>query len=226
MTDETVECFNCGRANPEWAQVCRSCGVPLRHGQARVAPTGRFPTDRNSLVSIGAVLATILAAVVLGIFVSGLNPSDPSAVLATPSPSPSAEPSVEATASAAPTETPEPTPVPLPGTLTFGTAIDDEGRITDRAQTFRPAMTFAYSLEMPEGFGASQIENEIRRLDDARTVVLPREGVGVDPDATVYGFVVGNAQNFITAFGPGLYVWRVFVDDELVASKRFRLSEG
>jgi hypothetical protein len=24
MTEETVDCFNCGRANPEWAQVCRS----------------------------------------------------------------------------------------------------------------------------------------------------------------------------------------------------------
>ena len=42
MTDETVDCFNCGRANPAWAQVCRSCGVPLRHGEARVAPTGRI----------------------------------------------------------------------------------------------------------------------------------------------------------------------------------------
>ena len=48
-TDETVDCYNCGRSNPEWAQVCRSCGVPLRHGQARVVPTGRIPTDRNSL---------------------------------------------------------------------------------------------------------------------------------------------------------------------------------
>ena len=44
--DETVDCFNCGRANPEWAQVCRSCGVALRHGEERVVPTGIPRMDR------------------------------------------------------------------------------------------------------------------------------------------------------------------------------------
>jgi len=78
MTEETVDCFNCGRANPEWAQVCRSCGVALRHGEARVVPTGRFPGDRDSLISIAAVIGTIIGALLLGLFVSGLNPIDPS----------------------------------------------------------------------------------------------------------------------------------------------------
>ena len=59
-----------GRANPEWAQVCRSCGVALRQGEARIAPTGRFPTDQASLISIGAVIGTILLAVLLGLGLS------------------------------------------------------------------------------------------------------------------------------------------------------------
>ena len=100
-TDETVDCYNCGRSNPEWAQVCRSCGVPLRHGQARVVPTGRIPTDTNSLLSIAAVIGVILGAVVLGIFLSSLNPTDPlvgeGAPTPTATPSPSAEPTRRAT---------------------------------------------------------------------------------------------------------------------------------
>ena len=56
MTDETVDCFNCGSSNPAWAQVCRSCGVVLRHGETRIGPAERIPTDRDSLVSIAAVI--------------------------------------------------------------------------------------------------------------------------------------------------------------------------
>ena len=60
MTGDSVECFNCGRANPSWAQVCRSCGVPMRPGGAgSKPPASRLPTDRDSLFSIGAALATI-----------------------------------------------------------------------------------------------------------------------------------------------------------------------
>lgn len=228
MTDETVECFNCGRANPEWAQVCRSCGVPLRHGQANAVPTGRFPTDRNSLVSIGAVIATILAAVVLGVFVSSLNPSDPSLALATPSPSATPVATPEASETPVATETPVPTatPVPLPGTLAFGSSLDADSRVVEEVETFTPSITFAYSVEMPDGFGAPRIFNEVVRVDEARTVVLPKEGVGVDPAATVFGYVVGPAGNFVTAWGSGEYSWRVYVNDVLVATKRFRLADG
>jgi hypothetical protein len=90
MTDETVDCFNCGRANPEWAQVCRSCGVVLRHGEERVVPAGPFPTDQSSLVSIGAVIGTILAAVLIGLFVSNFGGEpDPAVGQASATPSPS-----------------------------------------------------------------------------------------------------------------------------------------
>ena len=227
MTDETVECFNCGRANPEWAQVCRSCGVPLRHGQTNAAPAGPFPTDRNSLISIGSVIGTILAAVLLGVFISSLNPSDPSLALATPSPSPTPEATVEPSETPVPaaSATPAPTPVPLPGTLAFGNELDADGRVVQEVETFTPSMTFAYSVEVADGFGAAQIFNEVVRVDDARTVVLEREGVGVNAEATVFGYVIGPAGNFVTAWGPGQYAWRVYIGDELVATKRFHLAD-
>jgi len=228
MTDETVECFNCGRANPEWAQVCRSCGVPLRHGQSNAAPVGRFPTDRNSLISIGAVVGTILAAVLVGVFVSSLNPSDPSAALATPTPSPTPEATAEPSETPLPTEAASaaPTPVPLAGTLTFGSELDADGRVTEEVETFTPSMTFAYSVEVADGFGTNQIFNEVVRVDDDLTVVLPREGVGVNAEETVFGYVVGPASNFVTQWGPGEYAWRVYIGEELVARKRFRLADG
>ena len=127
MTEETVDCFNCGRANPEWAQVCRSCGVALRHGQARIVPTGRYPTDRDSLISIVAVIGTILLAVVLGLFISSLDPSEPTVGEASPTPSPTRHGrlprrsrSVAPSASVSVAPTPSPTPA-LPGTVVFGT---------------------------------------------------------------------------------------------------------
>ena len=112
MTDESVDCFNCGRSNPEWAQVCRSCGVALRHGEARIVPTGRFPTDRDSLISMGAVIGTILAAVIVGLFLSSLNSTDPTVGEATP--------------------TPSPTPLPTPPPASIAPSVErDRGSDTD-----------------------------------------------------------------------------------------------
>jgi hypothetical protein len=239
MTDETVDCYNCGRANPEWAQVCRSCGVPLRHGEARVVPTGRIPTDQGSLISIAAVVGTILLAVVIGIFVSNLNPTDPSVGQGTPSPSvdpsaassgepsvaPSVDPSVAASAApSAPAATPTPA---LAGTLAFGESIDGNGRIATPVDTFTPNMNFAYSVSVPGGFGEPQIWNEVVRLGEGDpVVVLEREAVTVDPAAETFGYVIGQAQIFISAWGPGEYEWRVYVGDEVVARGPFRLAEG
>jgi hypothetical protein len=234
MTDETVECFNCGRANPEWAQVCRSCGVPLRHGQTRVAPAGRFPTDRDSLLSIGAVIGTILAAVVLGIFVSGLNPSDPSLALATPTPSPSAEPSIDASGSAAPTDTPAPTPSAtpaLPATVVFGTELDADRQVIDPVDTFTPGMTFAHSITSSEPFGSETIGEEIVRINedgsDGDQIVAPSGNqLAVNPGSRTAGFVAGDAANFVRDWGPGIYEMRVYVGETLIARGQFRLAEG
>jgi len=225
-TDETVDCYNCGRSNPEWAQVCRSCGVPLRHGQARVVPTGRIPTDTNSLISIAAVIGVILGAVVLGIFLSSLNPTDPvlgGAPTPTATPSPSAEPTA-----APPSKTPKPTPKPtpaLPGTIAFGSELDANRQVTSPVETFTPPTAFAYSVSFPDA--VSVIENEIAKVDDdGETIVLPRQSVTINPPAPSFGYVVGTAGDFLGQWGPGDFEWRVYVDGSVAARGRFRYSEG
>lgn len=238
MTDETVDCFNCGRANPEWAQVCRSCGVVLRHGEERVAPTGPVPTDQASLVSIAAVIATIVGALLIGLFVSGLDPTDPAVAVATPTPTPTMTvepseepvPSVSAAASAPPASaapaSASAAPA-LPGTMAFGTALDDNRQVSEPAETFLPPDTFAYSVTLPGGFGADAIENEIIKLSgESETVVLPRQSVGVAPDSETFGYVIGNAGDFLGQWGPGEFQWRVYVGGEVVAIGSFRFAEG
>jgi hypothetical protein len=228
MTDETVDCFNCGRENPEWAQVCRSCGVTLRHGEARTAATDRFPTDQASLISIGAVLGTIVLAVVLGLFISGLNSSEPTVGQPTATPEPSIEATPEPTPTPVPTETPEPTPEPTPelrGTLAFGTGLDDARNVTGATDTFTPSSTFAYSVSIPGGLGTVQMRNEISRTSDPPEVVSD-EAFDVDPAAEVIGYTLGSASGFVSDWGPGEYVWRVYAGDELVAEAPFRLAEG
>ncbi|HEY6608841.1 MAG TPA: hypothetical protein VI277_06560 [Candidatus Limnocylindria bacterium] len=234
MTDASVECFNCGRANPEWAQVCRSCGVPLRRGRERTAPSGRLPTDRESLLSMAAVLGTILGAVVIGVIIAGLNPTQPSVGLATPTPLATVEPTQappSVAPSIAPTATPEPTPVPLPATVVFGQALDDNRQVIAPVETFTPGMTWAHSISSTQPFGAAVIGEEVTRLNedgtDAETIVNQAQNqLGVDPAATSTGFVAGPAANFIRDWGPGLYVLRVYVNDELIGEGTFRLAEG
>ncbi len=228
MTDETVECFNCGASNPEWAQVCRSCGVALRHGEARIVPTERIPTDRDSLISLAAVIGTILAALLVGLFIAGLNPTEPTVGRATPTPSPTPAPTIAPTPTPVPTDTPAPTPSPtaaLPGAVTFGTALAADGTISEPTDTFTPSSNIAYSISMPGTFGASQFENEVVRADSGE-VVLAREGIPVDPSATVFGYSIGSAASLIAAWGPGEYVWQVYVNDAVVARGAFRFAEG
>jgi hypothetical protein len=228
-TDETVDCYNCGRSNPEWAQVCRSCGVTLRHGQARTVPTGRIPTDPASLISIGAVIGVILGAVVLGIFISSLNPTDPLVGEGAPTPTASPSPTPEATV-AAPTETPAPTPSPtpaLPGTIAFGSSLDGNRQVVTPVETFTPPLAFAYSVSMTEAFGANAIENEIAKLsDDGETIVLPRQSVAVDPAGSSFGYVIGTAGSFLGPWGPGEFEWRVYLNGSVVARGTFRYAEG
>ncbi len=238
MTEETVDCFNCGRANPEWAQVCRSCGVSLRHGQARVVPAGRYPTDRDSLLSIGAAIGTIVAALVIGLFLSTLNPTDPTVgAEVTPSPSPTATPtdpteapSVEPSASESVAPTPSPTPS-LPGTVVFGSELDGNRQVVTVVDTFTPGTVFAHSISSTEPFGAATIGEQVVRLNDDGTegeeiVAAAGNQLGVDPAATTAGFVAGDAANFVRDWGPGVYEMRIFVGDTVIARGQFRLAEG
>ena len=236
MTDETVECFNCGRPNPSWAQVCRFCGVPMRHGEARTTPTGPFPTDRDSLVSIGAVVATIVAAVILGVFLANLNPTDPSVGISSPSPfaeEPIPEPT--GTLSTLPTATPPPpaeTPVPtpaLPGTVAFGTGISG-GQIQEQTDTFTPGMTFAHVITMSQPFGVGAVGEQVVAVADDGTeteVVSAAENqLNVDPTAMTAGVVCCQAEELIAELGPGNFALRVYRDQELIAEGRFVLAEG
>jgi hypothetical protein len=235
VTDETVDCFNCGRANPEWAQVCRSCGVVLRHGQARIVPTGRFPTDRDSLISIGAVIGTIFAALLLGLFVSSLNPIDPTVGAApsptpSPTPIPSVAPSVVPSASASVAPVPSPTPA-LPGTLVFGTELDGSKQVVDPLDTFTPGMTFAHSITSTQPFGVALIGEQVVRVNDDGTegeeiVAAAGNQLRVDPASSSDGFVGPDAGAFISDWGPGLYELRVYTGDILIAKGQFRLAEG
>jgi hypothetical protein len=234
MTDETVDCFNCGRANPEWAQVCRSCGVALRHGESRIVPTGRFPTDRDSAISIAAVIGTIIGALLLGLFVSSLNPTEPEVGEATPSPSPSvivsATPSVAASASESVAPTPTPTPA-LPGTVVFGTELDANNQVVEPVETFTPGMVFAHSISTTAPFGAATIGEEIVRVNEDGTagdqLVAPGGNqLSVNPEATTAGFVATDAANFVRDWGAGTYEMRVYVGETLIARGQFRLAEG
>ncbi|MGH2446696.1 MAG: hypothetical protein ACRDGD_11775 [Candidatus Limnocylindria bacterium] len=238
MTSETVECFNCGRANPEWAQVCRTCGVPLRHGEARTAPTGRLPTDRDSLISMGSVIATIIGALLLGLFVANLNPTDvtvglaPTATpVATPTSTPVPSESPIESASVAPT--PSPTPV-LPGTVVFGTNLDANRQVTDPTDTFTPGMTFAHSITTTDPFGAPTIFEQVVRLNEDGTegeevVTITGDNpnaLSVDPAATSVGYVGPDAADFLRSWGPGVYEMRVYVGETLIARGQFRLAAG
>jgi hypothetical protein len=235
MTEETVDCFNCGRANPEWAQVCRSCGVALRHGQERIVPGGRIPSDRDSLISIAAVIGTILLAVLIGLFVSSLNPTDPSVGQATPTPIPTATPteepaSVAPSASVSVAPTPAPTPA-LPGTVVFGTTLDGNKQVTDPQDTFTPGMTFAHTVTNGAPFGAPTIGEQVLRINedgsDGDTIVgAAQNQLGVDPAGTTAGFVAGDAANFVRDWGPGIYEMRIFIGETLIARGQFRLAEG
>ena len=232
MTDETIDCFNCGRPNPDWAQVCRSCGVALRHGEARIVPAGPFPSDRDSLISIGAVIGTILGAVLLGLFISSLNTTDPTVGQATPTPSapavstpapPPSTPSPSPTVAATATPTPEPE---LRGTLAFGTGLDESRQVTGATDTFTPSDTFAYSLSVPGGVGGTPIVNVIQRTSDPADTVVEGDEIAVDPASEVVGYALGSAEGFVADWGPGEYLWQIFVGEELVGEAPFRLAEG
>ena len=234
MTGETVECYNCGRANPAWAQVCRSCGVPIRPGVGKSASSGPIPQDRDSLISMGAILASIAAAVVLGLILSGMIPEAPVAEV-TPTPEPSRTPRPTRSfepSGPPPEESAEPTPA-LIGTVTFGTGINNAEEATGVTDTFGPGANFCHSVELSEPFGVDLIQEEVIRVeeDGSLTEVQPRVGsnLGVESDSQVAGFCApGGASSLIEGWGVGSFILRDYRDGdepELIAEGRFTLTE-
>jgi hypothetical protein len=233
MTGDTVECFNCGRANPSWAQVCRSCGVPIKAVAARTGPQAAIPTDQDSLISIGAAVGAILAAIALGLFLSGIIPDAPP-ILDSPTPEPSVSPvgSPSFIPSSGPPVGETPASAPLPGTVTFGLGLNRETReVVNPTDTFGPGQVFAHSVALPAPFGVNQIQEEVIRIEAdgaTLTVVQPREGSDLDilPEAQIVGFSV-NSNSLISgpgSWGPGTYILRVYRGVELIAEGRFILT--
>ena len=233
MTGDTVECFNCGHANPSWAQVCRSCGAPIRpEGPAGGGPRGIVPTDQASLISIGVAVGSILLAIVLGLFLAGLIPPAPNVATETPSPTPSASPSPSPSVEPSVVESGGPSALPsasLIGTVTFGTGIDPDTReVTGPATNFSAGVAFAHSIRLTEPFGVNVIQEEVIHVadDGGLTVVQEREGsdLTVQADLMVAGFRVADATGLVEGWGTGNFILRVYRGVELLAEGRFSLS--
>ncbi|HYM53095.1 MAG TPA: zinc ribbon domain-containing protein [Candidatus Dormibacteraeota bacterium] len=233
MTGDTVECFNCGRANPSWAQVCRSCGVPIKAVAARSGPQPAIPTDQDSLVSIGAAVGSIIVAIGVGLLLSGIIPDAPPilepAASVEPSGTPRASPSF-IPSSGPPGESAA--PVALPGTVTFGLGLNQTTReVVNPTDTFGPGQVFAHSIALPGPFGVSEIQEEVIRIEAdgaTLTVMQPREGsdLPVNADAQIAGFSV-NTNGLISgpgSWGPGNYILRAYRGVELIAEGRFTLT--
>ncbi len=234
MTGETVDCYNCGRPNPPWAQVCRSCGVPIQAARNASTAAGRFPTDQNSLISMGAGVAAIVGAIVLGLLFSGMLPEAAPVAEATPSPtpSPSARASVEL-----PSEEPsvEPTPAPTPvliGTVTFGTGINATTReATGVTDSFGPGTPFCHSVQLTEPFGVDSIQEEVLRVeeDGSFTVVQERadSNLKVNAASQISGFCAPATGPLIAGWGTGDFVLRDYRNPdtpELIAEATFSLT--
>ena len=235
MTGETVECFNCGHANPAWAQVCRNCGVPLRPGVAHTAPSGRFPTDRDSVISLIAAIGAIAAAVVVGLILANISPSSPTVGRATPIPSGTeiaqSSGAPEVTPVPVATPTPVPTPVPLPGTLAFGTGVDGSGNLTGKTNTFAPGSTFAHLITDSAAFGRDKIGEGVVQIaaDGKETqVVDPAQNtlpVGPTAKRAIFGPIqTDQLRNALG--GPGKYRMEVFVGTKKIAQGTFTLTGG
>ena len=241
MTGDTVDCFNCGRSNPSWAQVCRSCGVPMRPGGAGAAPpTGPIPTDRDSLTSIGAALATMVLAIVFGLLLSGMLP-EAAAVIETASPTPSAS-LLPSPSGAAASPTPEATPTAerLPGRVAFGYGLNQSTHeVLDVSDRFSSTQNFCHSVTLrSDKFRVANLQEEILKVEDdgSLTVVQRRQDgkLPIDPNATTVGFCapasaliegVANTEGW----GTGKFVLRDYRvrgnGPELLAQGRFRLTD-
>jgi hypothetical protein len=206
----------------------------MRAGAARSQPSGPIPTDRDSLISVGAGIGAIVLAIVVGVFLSGIIPEAAVIPLKTPTPEPSFTPI--ASASVAPSGLPstEPTPVPtpaLPGTVTFGLGLNQSTReAIDLTDTFTTGTRFCHSIVMTQPFGVDQIQEEVLKVadDGTLTVIQGRQGsnLRVDSNGQIAGWCV-NANGLISGWGEGNFLLRDYRNNEtpeLIAEGRFTLS--
>jgi hypothetical protein len=230
---ETIDCPNCGRPNPGWAQVCRNCGFSLRRGVTRSAgrPSRPFPTDQASLLSIGAAVGSIVIAIVLGMIFSALNPTQPTVGVSsspTPSPVPTVVPSAPVPSSSViAVESASPTPA-LSATIAFGTGLSTSKTVTGQTDTFGPNNYFAHSVSQKKAFGVSTLyETVVRVADDGtETAVQTRYPVPVNKNATVFGFVVSTNSLLRDWSGGGNFIMRIYNGQDLIAEGSFTLTSS
>jgi hypothetical protein len=232
MSGDAVECFNCGHANPSWAQVCRNCGAPMTTEVARrPGPLGIFPTDRSSLTSIAATLGAILAAIVVGAVLSGLIPPAPNVAeaTATPSPSASVSPSVSVVPSPSGSGAPTPSATPgLIGTISYGYALDPTTHMAIQpTDSFAPGDQFCYSISLSEPFGVTKMPEEVMKVnsDGTLTIVQSRDNeiMNVTPAAKVAGYCT-RATGLIQEWSTGNFIMREYRGAQLIAEGRFALT--
>jgi hypothetical protein len=233
MTGDTIECFNCGHANPSWAQVCRSCGYPIQaSGPSAGAQAGIFPTDQASLTSIGAALGAIVLAIVVGLVFSGWIPPAPNVAEETPTPSPSSSASASGSPSTGPSATPSVAATPaLPGTVTFGTGWNNTTRqITGKTTTFTVASAgFAHAISLSAPLGVDRLQEEVVRVagDGTETVVQSRKDgtVFVNSSLKTDGLKSpASMTKLINAWGKGVHILRVYRGGKLLAEGTFTFS--
>jgi hypothetical protein len=232
MTGDTVECFNCGHENPSWAQVCRSCGYAIQPTApaSTTGPGGLFPSDQASLTSIGGALGAIVAAIALGLILSGLIPPAPNIAEETPSPTPSASasPSVLPSVSESPSVAATPA---LPGTVLLGTGWDNNAhQIIGQTTTFTTASPgFAYGISLTKPIGVDKLESAVVRVeaDGSETIVQTRKqgAILVDKTLTTDGLKLPYTMaQLYGSWGKGTHILRIYRGNELIAEGTFTFS--
>lgn len=236
MTGETIECPNCGRRNPAWAQVCRTCGYGF--GRRRNPASMRFPTDQASLMSLGGAVAAIVLAIILGFIFSSMNPTSPDAAFATPTPSPTPTASPTPLATLAPTPVPSggsgapagsATPKPV-GTITFGSGLNSTTKqVINPTSTFGPNGYFAHSVTVPDPFGVTILSEGVWRVANGKETVVQDPAAGtsqirVSSSAKIFGFIVSTNSLLQEWNGGGTFVMRIYRGNEVIAQGQFTLS--
>jgi hypothetical protein len=158
----------------------------------RPGEVGQFVLSPRGRLIAGWVVAVLLVLGIAGA-VRLLGESDDGAAVPTP------------TASGVVTELP----------IVFGTELTAERivPVEARTTTFEPGMAFAYAVD--GGEPATEVYVEVARTDGGpiEMVQAPVEGQLIGEVPALIGFTVP-AADLLTAWGPGAYVMRIYLDPE------------
>jgi len=175
-----------------------------------------------------------VAAIVLGLLLSGMLPEAAPIAEATPSPTPSPTPGASAgLASEEPSVEPTAEPTPeLIGSVTFGTGVNATTReATGVTEAFGPGTPFCHSVQLTEPFGVASIQEEVLRVEEDGSLTVVQERVDsslkVNAASQIAGFCAPNTNPLIAGWGVGNFVLRDYRNPdtpELIAEGRFSLA--